>query len=175
MQTYTVKKGILSYLVAVIFFVVSGWLLIGFGIIIFNQFNPTKAVSIGNLIGGLLFTLILGVGSLYVALSNLAQKYVISLEGVYVRRLMKPAFMKWSEVKLIGKAPVLYFHSNYYILPAQGKGLSLFFSMIDRPRHAVKALIEAAYFSKEAINIKFDYVNEFGPPPYGIFLDLPES
>ncbi len=179
MSKVTIRPGIIGALFSLMMLIAGGYLT-NFGIrflydSVVGPYLP--GVTFVNVI--LIIFLVLGVTFIglffvYVSISLLAQRYVISLEGVYVRRLMKPAFMKWSEVKVIGKAPVLYFHSNYYVLPAQGKGLSLFFSIIDRPKKAAKALLEAAYFSKEAIDIKFDYVNEFGPPPYGIFLDLPE-
>jgi hypothetical protein len=51
----------------------------------------------------------------------------------------------------------------------------LLISWTNNPRLAAMALFEAAYLSGNNIQFNFFAGNEFGPPPYGIFLDLPES
>ncbi len=113
--------------------------------------------------------IVAGGAFLWLALMLLRQRYVISLEGVDVRRLRNSRFVRWEEVKALGEVPVLWLSSGYYLTPKAGKGIALYTSFMARPRQSAKALIEAAYLSGANIEFKFVFGNELGPPPYGIF------
>lgn len=169
MKTFVIRKGIFTYALISVWLVIAAWLLFGFVRIIFEQFNPSTAVTLGNLVGGLLFTSLIGSAFLFIGLQLLSQRYVVSPEGIDVRRLRGSRFVSWDEVEVFGEQANSIAESSYKVRLRDGKTVTFFTAFMAHSSQSAKALIEAAYLSGANIEFKFVLGNEFGSPPYGIF------
>jgi hypothetical protein len=119
----------------------------------------------------ILFSLPLGVILLNVALIALFAKYEVTVDRISVKHWWKHRSADWKNIEVV----TLY---NYWgwgynvrikLINNIEQDIILFPSFVGNNHNIVKAIIEAATLSNPSI--RFVGIHEFGPPPYGIFVE----
>ena len=165
-----IRPGILSYVLSL------AWLTFGISLLSVplqlllqpsnSQLSPADVLHAMLLLAAFL---VAGSVFLWLAAMLIKQRYLISLEGVNVRRLRDSKFIRWDEVEVFGEQATFTIGSNYKVRLYNGETATFFTAVMAHPKLSAKALIEAAYSSGANIEFKFILGNEFGLPPYGIF------
>ena len=170
-RAIVVRMNFLAYGLAI------SWMLIGSYLVwaVFQAVSsrsPNATFSIGSLLA--VCAILVGILALsglffWIGLVTIAQRYVVSLKGIEVRRLKGKRFFSWSEVASINTIPTFWFVDNLNLVLKDGKNVGLLLALSARYKQSCRAVLEAAHLANPDIELKFMLENDYGPPPYGIF------
>ena len=93
MNTVTIKNGLAAYAYITTATAMGLWLIACFLRLVLDQIAGELSLTIGQLFGASLVTVGIGSLLLLVAFSMSRQKYIVSVDGVKVRRLWKFQFI----------------------------------------------------------------------------------
>ena len=165
------RTGIVGMILAVAWLVIPGWLLTQLIMSLIDLATGRYQPTFLQLSGLILFVLVVSAVFGWLSLGTLVQRYIVSLEGIEIRRLRGKRFFRWEEVESINTIPTFWFVNNLNLSLRSGENVGLLTALSARYKQSCKAIIEAAYLGNPDIDFKFVLGNDYGSPPYGIFTD----
>ena len=164
-----IRKGFAAYGLVLIWLSFATWAIVQFSRALLELRTGEWQPTFSQFVGATAFTLVVGVGFLWLSASLLKQKYVVSLEGIKVERLLHEGFFAWTAIKNVEVLPTFAGANVIKLFTHDKRSVTLFLPIMAHYKRSAKAILEAMYLSGADIRIHFAFGNDYGPPPYGIF------
>jgi hypothetical protein len=115
-------------------------------------------------------------GGIYLILKALTAKYLVTPEYLDIKHIWAKRKLSWQEVREINVIPNYFSRYNIRLfIQGEDRPIGIHTSFIGNGKELGQAIIDAAMYSNPNIQLKGSVKAAFGTPPFGIFIEKPNS